>query len=84
MRNRTILTIGVLFISCALSLAVLWLGSQPSSDEKVIALHHTNQESLTQLVQLYQEDQVGVIVRRNGSIFPAEATVQLSPDRLSL
>ncbi len=79
MRKFIALTIGAISL-----VLVLWLGRKPPSDEAVMAIYHEHQDSLTQLVELYHEDQVGVIVHKNGSIFPAEAEAELSSDRLSL
>ena len=83
MRNYIALIIGALIIISALIIAILGFGSQPPSDAALTTLYYEHQNSLTQLVQLYQQDQVGVIVHKNGSIFPAEAKTQLSSERLS-
>jgi hypothetical protein len=48
-----------------------------------MALYDEHHEQMTQLVQFYQEDQVGMIVHKNGSIFPADTSDQLSVERLS-
>ena len=71
-------------ISAVVLMAVLWFGRQPPSDEAVMAIYQEHQESLNYLVQLYQADQVGVIVHKNGSIYPTTAEGQLSSDRLEL
>ena len=71
-------------ISAVVLLAVLWFGRQPPSYDAVIAIYQEHQASLNHLVQLYQEDQVGVIVHKNGSIYPTTAEEQLPSDRLEL
>ncbi len=71
-------------ISAVLLMAVLWFGRQPPSDDAVMAIYQEHHESLHDLVQLYQADQVGMIVHKNGSIYPTGAEEQLSSDRLEL
>ena len=79
MRKYLAFPIGAVFL-----MTVLWFGRQPPSDDAVIAIYQEHQASLRHLVQLYQEDQVGVIVHKNGSIYPTTAEEQLSSDRLAL
>jgi hypothetical protein len=78
MRYYIVLTTCVLIL-----IAAFGFGSQPPSDAAIMAIYYEHHDSLTQLVQLYQEDQVEVIVHKNGSIFPSKATQQLSSERLS-
>ena len=77
MRKYIALTIGTIIL-----VVVSWFGSQPPSDKTVIGIYREHHDRMNQLVQLYHEDQVGVIVHKNGSIYPKDATAQLSSDRL--
>jgi len=64
--------------------ASFWTASQPPSAEAVMVIFLKNHDSWTQLVQLYHTDQVGMIVHKNGSIFPTDAVDQLPTERLEL
>jgi hypothetical protein len=78
MRKHLIIT-----ILAGLIVLGFWAGSQPPSDQAIITIFQEHRAQLTQLVHLYQEDKVGIIVHKNGSIFPAEATNQLSTEHLN-
>ena len=77
MRKVLVLTIVFLIV-----VAVFWFGSRPPSDETVMAIYQEHHDAMTQLAKLYQEDQVGMAVRKNGSILPTDAADRLSAERL--